>query len=169
VTRYRIVPDRSEVRIDATSNVHPVRNRARGVEGFVEVRRAVDGALDPSGTAGEISLSVDRLVGSNPPETRELRRRIDARRFPEIGGRLTGLTATATADVFSARGEVTFRGVTRPAEDELTMTVDGDDLQLEGTHEFDIRDFGMEPPRVLLLRVDPLVRVRLRVVARRER
>jgi hypothetical protein len=164
VTRHRIVGDRSEVRIHATSNVHPIHHRARGLEGFVDIARGHDGTVDPDGAAGEIGFAVDRLVAGNPLETRELRRRIDARHHPEITGRLHELLPTAEPDVYLARGEVTFRGVTRPAEDELRITaLDADGLRIEGEHEFDIRDFGMEPPRVLVLRVDPLVRVRLTV------
>jgi hypothetical protein len=41
-------------------------------------------------------------------------------------------------------------------------------LQLGGQAVFDIRDFGMDPPRVLVFKVDPLVTVRIDVVATRE-
>jgi len=164
--RYRIVPDRSEVLIDARSNVHPIHQRARGVEGFVELELGADGTVDGGRLAGEITLATDRLVGSNPLETRELRRRIDAARFPEITGRLDRLRPTGTAGVHLASGVVTFRGVSCPAEEQLTVTVDPDGaLHVEGAHEFDIRDFGMDPPRVLVMRVEPFVHVRIDVVA----
>lgn len=165
--RYRIVSERSEVVIDATSNVHPIHNRARGIEGFVELELRADDSVDlAAGAAAELVLAVDRLSGSNPLETRELRRRIDARRFPAITGRLDELGAAAEAGAYRARGEVTFRGVTRPAEDEIRVTSEGNGaLRIEGAHEFDIREFGMEPPRILMLRVDPVVRVRIDLVA----
>jgi hypothetical protein len=165
--RYHLVPDRSEVLVDATSNVHPIHQRARGVEGFVDLEVRVDGTVDvAAGAAAEIALATDRLKGSNPLETGELRRRIDARRFPSIGGRLTELRPTDRPSVLLARGEVTFRGVTRPAEDEITMTrLEDGSLCIEGSHEFDVREFDMEPPRILMLRVGPVVRVTLTVVA----
>jgi hypothetical protein len=33
---------------------------------------------------------------------------------------------------------------------------------------FDVRDFGMEPPRMLFLRVEPEVAVRVEIIAERE-
>jgi hypothetical protein len=163
MTRYRIVADASEVLIDARSNVHPIHQRARGVEGVVELVVLADGSVDTAaGATAEISLATDRLAASNPLETRELRRRIDAGRFPAITGRLDALSATGTSSTYRARGVVTFRGVSRPAEDELRVTFEaGRALRIEGAHEFDIRDFDMEPPRVLMMHVEPLVRVRI--------
>ena len=37
-----------------------------------------------------------------------------------------------------------------------------------GESTFDIRDFGMEPPRILMLKVQPEVGVRVEIVAERE-
>ena len=37
-----------------------------------------------------------------------------------------------------------------------------------GQSSFDIRDFGMEPPRILMLRVQPEVTVRVEIVAEKE-
>jgi hypothetical protein len=51
------------------------------------------------------------------------------------------------------------------------MTIEPTDdltLQLAGQATFDIRDFGMEPPRVLMFKVDPEVSVRIDVVATRD-
>jgi hypothetical protein len=46
--------------------------------------------------------------------------------------------------------------------------VDDDTIRLNGESTFDIRDFGMEPPRILMLRVEPEVVVRVEIVAVRE-
>ncbi len=48
------------------------------------------------------------------------------------------------------------------------VQIDDSTLQLEGESTFDIRDFGMEPPRILLLRVHPEVKVRVAIVATKE-
>ena len=59
--------------------------------------------------------------------------------------------------------------MTNTYEEEMTMTQDDDGtLQLEGESTFDIRDFGMEPPRILMLKVEPEVSVRVEIVAERE-
>jgi hypothetical protein len=36
---------------------------------------------------------------------------------------------------------------------------DGHSIELEGEATFDICDFGMEPPRILMFKVEPEVRV----------
>jgi polyisoprenoid-binding protein YceI len=146
------------VTIDASSSVHPIHSRTEGLEGYVDLERA----------EGELSLDVARLRSGNPLEDRELKRRIDARHYPTIEGRLTELHETDEAGRYRVVGEITFKGVTRICEDEITFTLDGDELHLRGTTAFDIRDWGMEPPRILMLRVHPEVTVTLDALATRE-
>ena len=50
----------------------------------------------------------------------------------------------------------------------MTLLDGGRGLQVDGAHQFDIRDFGMDPPRLLLLTAMPEVTVRIRVEAERE-
>jgi len=171
VPRYRIVPERSQVFIDARSSLHPIHSRTSGLEGFVDVEVLDDGHVNLHAPAhAQLSLPVDRLASGNPLEDRELKRRIDARRFPTIDGALLALEATGADGRYRARGELTFRGVTNTYEDELTIAaVDGAALSIAGEHTFDIRDFGMEPPKILMFRVQPDVTVRIDVVAERER
>ncbi len=47
-------------------------------------------------------------------------------------------------------------------------TVDERTIALAGESRFDIREFGMEPPRILMLRVEPQVDVRVEIVAIKE-
>jgi len=171
LARYDIVPDRSQVWIDATSNVHPIHTRTDGVEGFLEVAVEGDGELDLDvAPQGRLSLPVARLSSGNALEDRELQRRVDARRFRTIDGRLSHIKAAGGDGRYLVRGDVTFRGVTNSYEEEMTVArLDEWTLQLEGRATFDIRDFGMDPPRLLMLKVDPEVDVRVAIVARRER
>ena len=166
VTRYRIDPERSAVLIDASSSVHPIRTRTNGLEGYVELEVDSTGRIDiDAGISGELSLDVERLKSGNPLEDRELRRRIDARRFPTIDGRITEVHA-ADNDRYRVRGDVTFRGVTNPHEDDVTFTLTNDgELKIDGRSTFDVSDFGMETPRILMLRVQPEVTVAIDAVA----
>jgi hypothetical protein len=64
---------------------------------------------------------------------------------------------------------VTFKGVTRSYEDEMTLErLNGTMVVLAGERRFDVRDFGLEPPRILLLKVDPVVTVKVAIVAEQE-
>ena len=38
-------------------------------------------------------------------------------------------------------------------------------ISLEGSSRFDIREFGMQPPRVLMLKVEPEVDIRVEIIA----
>jgi len=170
VTRFHIVPDRSRVWIDARSNVHPIHSETDGLEGFVELDLDDDGqvSFDAAPTA-KLSLNVSRLSSGNRLEDRELQKRIDARRYPTIDGVLETIEADGSSGRYQVAGEVTFRGVSHRYHD--TMTIEASDpttITLAGSSRFNIKDFGMEPPRVLMLRVEPEVNVRVEIVAVKE-
>lgn len=170
MTRFHIVPDRSRVWIDARSNVHPIHSETDGLEGFVELDLDDDGqvSFDAAPTA-KLSLNVSRLSSGNRLEDRELQKRIDARRYPTIDGVLETIEADGSSGRYQVAGEVTFRGVSHRYQD--TMTIEASDpttITLAGSSSFNIKDFGMEPPRVLMLRVEPEVNVRVEIVAVKE-
>jgi polyisoprenoid-binding protein YceI len=170
VARYRIDPDRSQLWTFARSTLHPIDATVRGLGGYVDLAVRPDGHLDLDVPhAGLVELPVSRLRSGNPLEDREMLRRIDARRYPTITGTLTEMRQGGEDGRYNVRGDLTFRGVTRSYEDAMTVTLlDADTLQLEGESTFDVRDHGMEPPRILMLKVEPHVRVRVSIVAERE-
>jgi hypothetical protein len=56
--------------------------------------------------------------------------------------------------------------VTQTVEGEVTVSrPDNGTLVIEGEQQFDIRDFKVSPPKVLMLKVHPEVKVRIRVEA----
>jgi len=168
MARYTIDPSRSRVWIDAQSSVHPIHSTADGLEGFIEFDADRDGNVG-SHPAGKLSFPVSKLSSGNPLERRELQKRIDARRYPTIDGVLTGMEPLDNQGRFRIRGDLAFRGVTRSVEGELALSVvDDSTIRLEGASTFDVRDFGMEPPRILMLRVEPDVNVRIELIAERQ-
>src|SRR5918996_864283 len=115
---YRIVPDRSQVWIEAKSSLHPIHGEGRGLSGSVEAE-VVDGRLNLDGTPQiQLELPVEALKSGKAVEDAEMMRRVDARRYPTIRG--------------------------------------------------DIREFRVQPPKILMLKVHPDVKVRVRVVAQQE-
>ena len=97
-----------------------------------------------------------------------MQRTVQARRFPTITGETRRTTAVAGSSRHHVLGDLTFHGVTRQAEgDVIVELTDDETLVIEGEHAFDVRDFGVSPPRILALRVHPDVKVRIRVVAER--
>jgi polyisoprenoid-binding protein YceI len=169
VARFRIVPALSRVWIEARSTLHPIRTETSGLEGWMDLELGKGGRLDlAAAPEAHLELKVDRLTSGNPFEDRELRRRIDARRFPTIAGDLTSMEATGQKGRYRVVGDVTFRGVTRPYEDEMTVEAADGTVVVAGEKTFDVRDFGMEPPRILLLRVEPHVSVKVAITAEKE-
>ena len=169
MTRYSIVPDRSTVWIDARSNVHPIHSQTSGLEGFVELQLEPTGNVDLANApapAARLSLDVERLQLGNRLEDRELQKRIDAKRYPRIEGVLDAMAGNGKEGRYRVSGEVIFRGVSRHHEDLMEIAaVDDSTIRLSGSSSFDLREFGMEPPKVLLLRVEPEVDVRVEIFA----
>jgi polyisoprenoid-binding protein YceI len=174
MARYRILASRSRVWIEARSNVHPIHTEAEGLDGWIDLDIASDPGTastsnDDQALLGHLEFPVENLTSGNAFEDRELRRRIDSRRYPNITGDLKSMKQASGSTDYIVGGDLTFRGVTRSYED--TMTIDEADdrsVTLAGVSTFDIRDFGMEPPRILMLKVQPEVSVRVEIVAERE-
>lgn len=176
MTIYRVDPARSRATVDATSSVHPIHSETDGLTGWLELQ--VDDAGRPnlrSRKGAEISLEVERLRSGNPLEDRELRRQIDARRYPTITGAMRSMRSagsrgsggsTDSGSTFIVGGDVTLRGVTRAHEGLVTIDVwPGGEINVRGAAVFDVREFGIEPPRILMLRVHPEVTVSIDVIA----
>jgi len=159
MTAFRVVPERSHVSIDARSSLHPIKGEARGLEGLIELA---------GGLAGHIELAVANLRSGNPLYDIEMHRRVDARGHPTIVGEVVTSTPLEGAGRYRLLGDLTFHGVTRQVEGEVSVeSPDPDSLVVEGEHVFDVRDFGVHPPRIGFLRVHPEVHVAIRVEAER--
>lgn len=158
MTTYRIDPSASKVDVAATSTLHGIDGRADGVAGSVEIDE--DGVL----AGAHVEVDAARLGWGNPLLDRETRRRINVRDHPAISGRV--LSVESAADGMHVRGTIGFLGV----ENEVTGTVSvvtasSGRVVIEGEQSFDVRDWGLAPPNLLLIRVDPMIRVRIHVEA----
>jgi polyisoprenoid-binding protein YceI len=169
--RYSLDPIRSCVWVDARSSLLPIKTQTRGLEGWVDVALLPDGAVDLDvPVQGRLEISVDRFSSGNQLYDRELKRRIDARRHPLIIGQITGVHSTGTSGRYRVAGDLSFHGQTRLFEHEMTIAaVDGETIELKGDRVFDIREFGMKPPSMLMLKVYPEVAVRVELYGGRER
>jgi polyisoprenoid-binding protein YceI len=156
---FRIVPERSVVSIAARSSLHPINGEAHGLEGSVDLS---------TGLGGRIELPVASLRSGNPLYDAEMHRRVDARRHPTIVGEVVEATPLDDPGRWRILGDLTFHGVTRQVEGEVSVEApDPDTLVIEGEHVFDVRDFGVRPPRIGFLRVHPDVNVAIRIEATR--
>lgn len=165
MTRYDIAPGTSRVSIDASSSVHPIHVEANQMSGFLELEIA-DGEIQPAGDPiGRLEVAVEDLKSGNRLIDRETDRRVDTSKHPNIVGELTSLEALGDGR-FRASGEITFHGVTHPVEGEMRFEADGDTVVLTGQQSFDVRDWDLQPPKLLMLKVDPDVEVDIEVHAK---
>jgi len=166
VARYAVVPERSSISIEARSSVGPIHWRAVGPKGWIEMHVS-GGAVEtePVPTA-RLELAIESLSSGNALYDAELQRRIDARRYPRAVIELREVAAVGDSPRYQLQGDLTFHGVTREVRGTVTtqFTADGG-IRVDGEQVFDIRDFNVPSPTILMLKIFPDVRVRLDVEA----
>jgi polyisoprenoid-binding protein YceI len=169
--RFTFDAARSCVWINARSNLHPINTETRGLGGWVEAAPLANGSIDLTApVSGALELAADLLSSGNQLYDLELKRRIDARRYPTITGQITGVRATDHAGRYLVTGDLTFHGRTRSFEHEMSITVEGGtSITLIGEYVFDIREFNMKPPSMLMLKVYPEVAVKVELHGERDR
>jgi polyisoprenoid-binding protein YceI len=166
VTRFELVPERSAVVIEARSNVGPIAFGTTTVTGFVETD--LDGTNIDADASPFASLTVEMqtLRSGNALYDAELMRRVDARGHPETSVELREAVRIGTTDRYQVTGDLTFHGVTRSISGTVAVAIREDGhIQVAGEQVFDIRDFDVAAPTVLMLRIYPDVRVQLQLEA----
>lgn len=167
--RYSFDSMRSCVWVSGRSSLHPINTETRGITGWFEASTREDGSLNLDlPIAGELQLAVERLTSGNQLYDHELRRRIDARRYPTIEGKVTKISADGSHPRYSVAGDILFHGKVRSFEHVMDIETTGDEVSLTGDYVFDLREFGMKPPSMLMIRVYPEIAVRVELYGRRE-
>ena len=162
LTRYTLDSVRSCVWVSGRSSLHPINTETRGITGWFEAATRADGSLDlDQHVSGELELAVERLTSGNQLYDRELRRRMDAKRFPTIAGRLTHIALQGAHPDYMVTGQVSFHGKTRTFAHDMQIEALDEGIALTGEDVFDIREFGMKPPSMLMVRVYPEISVKV--------
>ena len=167
---HSLIAERSAVLLSVNTSVGPVAFGANGLEGFIEA--VVDeGRIDPGApAAAHLELQVNRLTSGNSAYDGELRRQIDARRFPTAYVDLHRAAALDGASpTLRVAGEITLRGITVPAEGVVVAELPEPGLVVvTGEETLNISDFGIPPPSLFMIKIDPEVKLRLHLEARAE-
>jgi DNA-binding PadR family transcriptional regulator len=167
--RFNFIPDRSVVLIEVRSTVGPLSFGAIGVRGSLRAA-LVHGVLCPDvPPTGHLEIDMTGLSSGNRLYDAELLRRIEARRFPMARVELVDCAPSGPGSRYRLKGELSFHAVTRRAEGTVNLEAVSDRrLVITGEQVFDIRDFAIPSPTVLMLRIYPDVRVRLHAEAEME-
>jgi polyisoprenoid-binding protein YceI len=168
MARWTIIPERSRLSAEARSSLHPIRAETDRLTGAFEAEIGPVGADLRVPPSGQLRLEAAALRTGNVLYDREIARRVEIARYPEMRGEIRGVERLPDGR-YRIRGDLSFHGVTCGiAGDVALRMLDDRTVELEGETILDMRDFGLEPPRLLMLRVHPDVRVRGRLVAERE-
>lgn len=168
-SRFRVVPDRSVVMINARSSVGPITFGAIGVTGVIEASVAGRRVRPVPHPSAHLEIEIDQLRSGNSLYDAELLRRIDARRHPIVSLDLRACTALGGTGRYQLEGEVNFHGVSRPLDGPVSVALScAHTLVVRGEQVVDIRDFGVVSPTVLMLRIYPDVVVGLQIEAELE-
>ena len=168
-SRFRVVPDRSVVMINARSSVGPITFGAIGVTGYIEACVAARRVHATPFPAAHIEIEVEQLRSGNSLYDAELLRRIEAKRHPTVSLDLRACAALGATGRYQLGGEVTFHGVSRPLDGTVSVVMTSDHtLVVRGEQVVDIRDFGVASPTVLMLRIYPDVVAGLQIEAELE-
>lgn len=164
--RWRILPERSRVSTEMRSSMHPIHATADRIEGSLEGALGADGwpNLEVPHSA-RFRFPVAELKSGNRLQDMEMQRRMDVRRWPEVEVVVGRVSPAGVPGRYRASGEVRARGVSRPFEGEFVIQVGNGRVVIEGEHVFDMRDFNVNPPRFLTMKVEPEVRVRAHLEA----
>ena len=164
--RFRLVPERSAVLIEARSSVGPITFGALGITGEIAVVEAAGQLSADDATTAHLQIPVGELSSGNGLYDAELRRRVDAIRFPTANLDLDRCLVDGTGDHLVLEGRISFHGVTRTLSGPVVAGAPRAGLlTASGEQVLDIRDFGVSSPTVLLFRIYPQVVVKVQIEA----
>lgn len=165
--RFRIDSARSTIDIDLKVNLHASHIRATGLTGSIECELDAHGRprLDRP-YSGRFSLPVNSIKSGNTLQDLEMRRRLDASRYPRISAQVTdGALIDEKLGRYRATAKLTIHGRTREIEGEVRLRVEGGAIIADGKQVINMKDFDIDPPNLIILRVDPELLIRAHVVA----
>jgi polyisoprenoid-binding protein YceI len=151
----------SVVELSADSSVHPIHGDIRNLRGEATVDVA-DGKLVPAGASAWIEADTEELQTGKKLEDIALRKQIEVKKYPTV--RYEVRSVDGGPDTFKVTGAFTFHGVTQEFVEEVKASIDGGKLQVEAEHQFDIRDFGVQPFKILTMRIHPEVNLKVHLV-----
>lgn len=168
--RYRVDTAKSEVEIGLRVNLHPSHITATGISGEVECELDDQGRprLDQPYSA-ELKLPVNAISSGNGLQDRLMRQRFDSQRYPSITARVVkGEAIDAGQGRYRATATLTMHGQTHEVSGEVRLQFINGTLTADAPTTLNMQDFGIDPPRLLVLKVEPDVDVSAHIVAAQE-
>lgn len=163
---FQVIPERSAVLVKARSNVGLISFGTSALAGEI-VCRVHDGTLIGLEQArGSLRIKASSFDSGNALYDAEIHRRIHARRYPNINVELTSAAQATESMHYRLGGTIVLGDIAQEASGTVSVEFTGpDDLLVTGTHALDIRDFNIEAPSTVLLKIYPDVTIELHLEA----
>ena len=166
---FLVVPEQSALLVEARSSAGPIAFGSMTLDGRAEFAMSGDDLDSAVPISAHLEIPVVALVSGNSLYDAELRRRLDARQFPLITVQLHAARSRGGGR-FAAEGDLTIHGTTRRLAGTVGLILEDENTLLaSGSELVDIRDFDIELPTVLMLKIYPDVSVQFRLTATRTR
>ncbi len=160
---YELLAGESEIDITAHSSVHNTRARTTALQGGFDADLA-DGV--PVGEVrGGARVAVASFKSGNRLLEMNTLRHVEARKHREASFEI-GAVAPEADGRLRVSGTMTFHGVAVATEAVVDLEVDGDTVRVRGSWRLVQSDYGLRPPRLLMLKVDDGIDVEFTLVAR---
>ena len=169
------VPSARPIHFDVDASESGLLIEARSTAGAISFgTNVIEGSLDVAEFDGtlllipapqaELTVDLRTLRSGNKLYDAELGQRLDVRRHPIASIVLTGAATAGTR--YQVSGLVTLHGATKEMAGSVTAQPAEGGWLITGEQVFDIRDFDIPVPSVLMLRIFPDVRVFLNLMLR---
>ena len=168
--RYSVDTGQSQVEIGLRVNLHPSHIVATGIRGEVECELDGEGRprLDRPFTA-ELKLPVESISSGIALQDRLMRGRFDSSRYPNITASVvSGEAISADEGRYRATAKLTMHGQTREVSGEVRLHFNGGTMTADAPATINMKDFGIDPPRLIMLKVEPDVDISAHIVAEQQ-
>jgi hypothetical protein len=158
VAEYRVIDAESRIEISRKSSLHPVTGQFR--PGHLSGSLAIggDGGDAPAPGAapqGHLELPITALSFGSALYGRELPKRVEASRYPDSDTAPRQRRTRRRPDLADlAQPDRARRHQTLPRDGDRDPGP-GRSITVSGRHHFDVREFGIQPPGMLGMKVHP--------------
>jgi len=169
VPRFQVNTAQSTVQVGLRVNLHPSHIKANALSGYIECEVDEQGKprLDQPYTA-ELTLPVDAIKSGSGLQDREMRRRFDVSKYPTIIATVTHGEALSGEGKYRAVAQLNMHGIKREISGDVQLNVDGTTMTIDGQQVINVKDFGIDPPRLIILKVEHDVDLQVHIVAQRQ-
>jgi YceI-like protein len=156
--KYRIVPERSRIRIEARATLHAVH-----AEGPLSGTLEADLDEPARGLSLEVTAEVAAIRSGDFLQDVKARSHVEADRHPIA--RFVLERASGGADRLGLAGRLEWRGRSVPLAVSARAEVGAAAARGQTSFELDMRSFGLTAPKLLFLKVGDVVQVEAEIVA----